>query len=266
MSDKMRPFFPYYGSKWNLSRYYPAPTRELVIEPFAGSAGYSTFYGVEKALLIDSDPIIVGVWDYLMNVSPDEILALPELPNAGDNVDDLTVPQEAKWLIGFWLNRGSATPKRTRTAYSTRSDKAQLTWGARAKNRIASQLGGIRNWEVRQGDYTEAPFVEATWLIDPPYVDKGKYYRHSFDDFDALAGWAMSREGQSIVCEGAGADWLPFQPLGNFKTSSGSSPEVVFLSDKRDTCPDCGSGHDVALCDGGLCDCCASIERQKEAA
>lgn len=256
---RLRPFFPYYGSKWNLARHYPAPNRELVIEPFAGAAGYSTFYGVQKALLIDRDPIIVGVWDYLMKVTPEEVMALPELPNAGDSVDDLNLPQEAKWLIGFWLNRGSATPKKSRTEYSTRTDKAQLTWSLRAKERIASQLEGLAGWEVREGDYQDAPSTEGTWLIDPPYVDKGKYYRHSFSDFDTLAGWSLDRKGQVIVCEGVGADWLPFKPLGHFKTSLGNSLEVLFLADNKDSCPDCGNGHDTTLC-AGSCDCCAAIE------
>jgi hypothetical protein len=29
----MRPFFPYYGSKWNMARYFPWPDHEHVVEP-----------------------------------------------------------------------------------------------------------------------------------------------------------------------------------------------------------------------------------------
>jgi site-specific DNA-adenine methylase len=224
----MRPFFPFYGSKWNMARYYERPQFEKVCEPFAGGAGYSTFYDVQHARLLDADPIITGLWRYLIAASAEEIMALPTLPNVGDHVDDYDLPDPAKWLIGFWLNRGSATPKKSRTAYSARTDKAQLNWGERAKERIANQLEGIRDWRVVGSDYAAVPDAEVTWFIDPPYVDKGKFYRVSFNDYDALATWSRSRRGQVIVCEGAEANWLPFRPLGEFKTSSGFARELVW--------------------------------------
>ena len=143
-------------------------------------------------------------------------------------MDDYPLPQEAKWLIGFWLNRGSAQPKKSRTAYSARTDKAQLNWGPRAKERIASQLPAIEGWSVSQGSYDLAPNRDVTWFVDPPYGDKGKYYRHTFSDFDRLGRWCESRQGQIIVCEAEGATWLPFTPLGSFKSSKGRVQEVVY--------------------------------------
>lgn len=224
----MRPFFPYYGSKWNMARYYPKPKTGLVIEPFAGAAGYSTFYDCQKVKLIDSDPIICGVWDYLLKAKPQEIISLPDMPNAGDHVDDFDLPQEAKWLIGFWLNRGSAQPKKSRTAYSARSDKGQLNWGQKAKERIAGQLHMLSGWSVHNSSFDETENEFATWFVDPPYADKGKYYRHSFSRFEDLASWSLERNGDLIVCEGVGASWLPFEKLGDFKTSTGKSLEVVY--------------------------------------
>jgi hypothetical protein len=229
----MRPFFPFYGSKWNIARHYPKPRYDLVIEPFAGAAGYSTFYDRRTVHLVDADPIIIGIWDYLIAVSPEEILALPELPQAGDSVDNYDLPQEAKWLIGFWLNRGSASPKKSRTAYSARSDKAQLNWGARAKQRIASQIAGIRGWTTECASYTSASTVEATWFVDPPYVDKGKYYRIKFSGYEPLAQWCQALPGQVMVCEGDGATWLPFDPLGEFKTSAGKAKEKIWTNFQR---------------------------------
>lgn len=222
--------FPYYGSKWNIARYYPPPAGSTVVEPFAGGAGYCCFYDVPNAVLIDKDPIISGLWSYLITVSPAEILALPDMPEVGDSVDNYVLPQEAKWLIGFWLNRGSAQPKKARTAYSARSDRAQLNWGRRAKERVASQLHAIRDWRVVAGEYSEAPDITATWFVDPPYGDKGKYYRVGFSDFVALGGWCRDRRGLVIACEGKGADWLPFRALGSFKTSKGTADEVVYVA------------------------------------
>ena len=145
----MRPMFPFYGSKWNIARHYPRPAFARVVEPFAGSAGYSLFYDVPHVTLIDADPVVVGVWEYLLRATREEILRLPDLLDVGDTVDDYPIEQEAKWLIGFWLNRGSAQPKKTRTAYSARTDRAQLNWGPRAKQRIAEQLPLLSRWRVR---------------------------------------------------------------------------------------------------------------------
>ncbi len=226
----LAPFFPYYGSKYSLARHYPRPQRDLVVEPFAGAAGYATWHNCRKALLVDRDPVVAGLWRYLIAVRPEEILALPELLDEGDCVDDHDLPQEARWLIGFWLNRGSAVPKKTRTAYSAREDRNQLNWGADAKARIASQVHRIREWKVVEGSYEGAPDVEATWFIDPPYGDKGRYYRCRFDDFPGLGRWCLEREGQVVVCEGPGADWLPFKPFGDFKSSKGRAEEVAYVA------------------------------------
>jgi hypothetical protein len=228
----MRPFFPFYGSKWNIARHYPAPLPGLVVEPFAGGAGYATFYGCPQVALYDADPIIAGVWAYLLRVTPDEIMSLPDLPAVGDCVDDHDLPQEAKWLIGFWLNRGSAQPKKSRTAYSARTDRAQLNWSRRAKERIASQLPLIGGWTVRNAPYDAAPDVRATWFVDPPYGDKGRFYRVGFNDFDALGSWCDDRQGRLIVCERDDATWLPFSPLGSFKSSLGRASEGIFTRDE----------------------------------
>lgn len=221
----MRPFFPYYGSTWNRARYLPAPVHPIVRERFAGGAGYSLFYACPRVELTDKDPVIVGLWSWLIRATAAEIMALPELPEVGDSVDNYAIPQEAKWLIGFWLNRGSAQPKKSRTAYSN--------WGLKAKERIAAQLPILAGWSVREGGYEEGPTDECTWLIDPPYEDKGRYYRMKFDGHTSLGKWCKALPGQVIVLEGAGADWLPFRSLGYFKTSLGKSEEKVWVSGSR---------------------------------
>lgn len=226
----MKPMFPFYGSKWRVARRYPAPKYETVIEPFAGSAGYSTFYEPRRVVLYDADPILVSVWDYLIRVPALEVLRLPDLEH-GQSVDDLRLPQEARWLIGFWLNRGSATPKKTRTAFSSRTDRSQLVWGAKARNRIASQVNLIRGWRVAYGSYESAPLSAATWFVDPPYTVKGRYYRMHRVDYDRLGAWCLRLPGQIIACEQEGAAWLPFQFLAGTKGTRGRSAEAVFLRD-----------------------------------
>jgi hypothetical protein len=81
-------------------------------------------------------------------------------------------------------------------------------------------VGRIRHWKIIEGDYTAAPDVRATWFIDPPYQVAGSHYIHKMrpDEYAGLASWCRLREGQVIVCENAGADWLPFRTFGAVKS------------------------------------------------
>jgi site-specific DNA-adenine methylase len=77
VSKPLRPFFSYYGSKWSLGRHYPAPSHGTIVEPFAGSAGYALFHSDRRVLLVDSDPVVAGLWQYLIRASAAEIRSLP---------------------------------------------------------------------------------------------------------------------------------------------------------------------------------------------
>lgn len=226
----MRPMFSYFGSKYNLAKLYGKPKHNLVIEPFAGSACYSLYWNVPKAILIDPFPQIIGIWQFLIKATEREIMSLPV---DFDHVDDLKIPQEAKWLIGYWVN---ASPSSACKSYSlwARSYRHGF-WGDRIKCRIASQLSGIRNWDARLGDYSDAPDVMASWFIDPPYYVAGKHYVFNKVNYAAVASFCRSRKGQVFVCENAGANWLPFvylhkgRGLGG-KYRSGVTHEVVWTN------------------------------------
>lgn len=223
----IRPLFPFYGSKWRDAKRYPPPG-ELVVEPFAGSAGYSLWHEPVRVELYDIDPIIVGVWSYLIGSKPADILALPDL-EVGQSVDEIDVCQEARWLIGFWLNRGSAQPKKTKTAFSARTERAQLVWSPRARERIAADMPRIAHWTVTQASFERTiPRPDATYFVDPPYVDKGRYYRCHDVDYLRLGKWVRNLPGVVVVCEQAGATWLPFEPLASIKSTKGRSEEVVY--------------------------------------
>lgn len=226
----MRPLFPYYGSKWREARKYPAPHSGIVVEPFAGSAGYATYWAPPRVHLYDLDPVLAGVWAYLIRASEAEVRALPDL-DAGERVSDLPgLCQEARWLIGFWINRGSATPKDKRSAFSTRTERSQLVWSQRARDRIAADLRGVREWRVTAGPYTDAPRLDATYFVDPPYEAMGRHYRcgSAGIDFAALGAWCRALPGQVVACEQAGAAWLPFAPFMSTKATRGRSLEVLW--------------------------------------
>lgn len=101
-----------------------------------------------------------------------------------------------------------------------------LSGDPKIRERIATQVPFIRHWEVRHCSYADIDVGLATWFVDPPYQDAGKYYHHGSQalDFEHLGQWCQSREGQVMVCENEGATWLPFRPLAETKST---------LSDKR---------------------------------
>jgi hypothetical protein len=108
-------------------------------------------------------------------------------------------------------------------------------WGERIRQRIAFQVGFIRHWQIVEGEYWQAPEVQATWFVDPPYQEAGKLYRcdSSGIDYGHLAQWCRSRYGQTIVCENEGATWLSFRPFRAIKASPASrggkvSHEVIW--------------------------------------
>lgn len=227
----LRPFFSYYGGKWRDAANYPAPRFDTIVEPFAGSAGYALRHPDRRVILCDIDFRVAGVWRYLIRTPADEILALPDVPAEG-SVDDLDVPAEARWLIGFWLNRAVSSP-RTRPSQWMRSGvRPGCFWGPQIRERIASQLEAIRHWTVLGCSYDLCPHDgPATWFIDPPYQGAGRHYAHGSKgiDYPSLATWCQSREGQVIVCENEGARWLPFRRLAATRTTRGQrSHEAVW--------------------------------------
>ena len=231
-----RPFFSYYGSKWRLAPKYPSPKHSSIVEPFAGSAGYSLRFPYLKVELYDLDPTVCGVWDYLIKAKKTEILKLPDI-KPSESTEFLKIPQEARDLIGFWLNKGSAYPKNKPSKWMISSTRKRETryWGQYIRERIANQLEHIRHWSIEQKSFLDIELNKnTTWFIDPPYTEKGHCYRCGSSEIDylKLAQWCKSRNGQVIVCEQARATWLPFQPLALARTAKKGrfSKEVVWCN------------------------------------
>jgi hypothetical protein len=112
-------------------------------------------------------------------------------------------------------------------------------WGDRVRTLIASQVDYIRHWQVVHCSYTDCPRPRtATWFVDPPYQNAGRHYRFGSSgvDYTHLARWCRSRPGQVIVCENAGATWLPFREIGETKTTRAGrrSVEVAWTSCRED--------------------------------
>jgi hypothetical protein len=187
--------------------------------------------------LYDKDELICGVWDYLVHASEAEIMALATDIN---HVDELRgVPQEARWLVGFWMNKGTTMPSKAASAWKRNYGAFQhgVYWSPEVRQRIASQVQHIRHWSIGQASYEDLPHIEATWFIDGPYnSEAGEHYKHGRRDIDyeALGVWCKERRGQVIVCEAWGAGWLPFGDFGTSKGQRKPSREVIWTN---------GEGH-----------------------
>ena len=230
----------YYGSKSKLAHLYPYPKYNTIIEPFAGSARYSLFGNNWKnnVILIDKYKVIADLWRYLIKeATPERILSLPDVAS-GQCVDELDVSPVEKSLIGFCVGRGCTSPRHYPGQWNS--------WTS-DKKRIASELHKIKHWQIIEGSYLDAPDIEATWFIDPPYqkVEKDYVVGKKHLSFDTLSQFCKSRKGQVIVCENLGADWLPFKRLIKFNGQRHQKTEAVWFNHNSGTLLDFVNGGSV---------------------
>jgi hypothetical protein len=223
----MRPFWRWFGGNWRSAVNYGAPRHQHVIEPFAGAAGYSSYWEPQQVTLLDLDPVVIGVWRYLQRSSGREIMRLPVDIEALDELPP-RLCQEARDLIGLWFNCGLARPSKRRSNWARHADENPRFWGQEIRRRIASQVGLIRHWKIIHGSWEQAPNVAGHWFVDPPYLATGQAYVHNDIDRAALGEWCKRLRGHVTVCEAQGADWLPFEPLNFARTPRGHSAEAIF--------------------------------------
>lgn len=231
----LKPFINYYGGKYRCALMYPNPQFDVIIEPFAGAAGYALRHHTKKVKLYEKYDVLVEMWRFLIEASEDDIMSLPLV---FEDLDNENIPIGAKTLIGFLLNTGSARPCKTKSKWAKQNLKSSQFWGEKRRERIASQVSKIKHWEIHKiASFEEIPNEQATWFIDPPYQKQGIHYVHNSNDisFEILSQWCLSRKGEIIVCEQEQADWLPWN---NRKTIKGNnytkkSNEVWYHAEQR---------------------------------
>ncbi len=215
----MKPFFSYYGSKYRLSQngFYPPPAEgNIVIESFAGSACYSVFHEPEIAILIDSNPKIIGIWNYLIKATAEQIEALPTFNTIAEQRDFKRIMakllQAERDLIGFWTAKARPQSSKAFGVWARKYANAKTcrVWGDAVKLRIISQLPKIRGWRATCSDYHNQQFYQfpyftkmsKTYFIDPPYSGAGgRKYPHNKIDYEHLEHWVKTLKGQVICCE-----------------------------------------------------------------
>jgi len=213
----------YYGSKSKIVNYYPRPTKDLIIEPFAGTARYALKYWEKEVIICDKYERIINIWLYLQVASVKDIKNLPVL-SKGENLNDFNfLCKEEKDLLGFMVSAGANSPRLTCTEAGERNQKT-------AKNNIIKNLHKIKHWKIVCCDYKDLENKDATWFIDPPYQFGGKYYIHKEIDYNDLKKWIYDLKGEIIVCENTKANWIFLEPLKEIQgMRQTGTTEAVFL-------------------------------------
>lgn len=213
--------FYYYGRKKQIAKHYPSPNFDVIIEPFAGAASYSMFdrNWKKRVILIEKDPKVAGIWEWFINsATVDEIKKLPDL-KVGEKSSEFLHIIHAATKMAFHFKTIKVTPVLERN------------WEI-SRRVFAENLHKVKHWEIICGDYTEAPDIEATWFIDPPYKNSpglGYKFSSKLIEYNALAEWALNRKGEIIFCEGEFGDYLPFEPLLQLKGVAGkTSREMIY--------------------------------------
>ena len=208
---------------------------------------YTLHHRPAFAIGIEADRQTCDLWHRLCEMTEEEIRDFP-LPVVGQRTTD-------RWVI----------------------QAAQSNWAAKAHSRLVNPFivrhfeqmrrfvtlphhgYARRNVIYRLGDYTEAPDIEATWFIDPPYQDVRDGYRHCDIDYEALAEWCLSRQGQVIICEGSAGSWLPFKHhkampgLPTFGMTPKPSIERVLVHRTHARCAQCSTTFPATRSDARYC-------------
>lgn len=220
--------FSYPGGKHRSASQYPAPRYPLIIEPFAGSAGYALYHYRRQVFLYEKYEPIFSIWDYLIReATAERILELTDYYRGIDLERCEGLSKAERYLIGINAKRVNKRPiMRPAVGSSWLSRHGADHWGPQHKRRLAKLLPHIKHWRPFLGSYLDAPPVEATWFIDAPYQKQPGKYVHGPEgiDFGQLRDFVLSRRGQIIVCESEGADWLEgFQRLDQPRYKVGST-------------------------------------------
>ena len=212
----------YYGAKTKLVHHYPTPKEDLIIEPFAGSARYALKYWERDVLLVDKYHIVVKLWKWLQQCSPNDILKLPSLKK-GQNIKEMGFDENEFLLMAFCASGGSSGMRYKVSKFGEQNSKS-------FQKKIASNLHKIKHWKIIQGSFEDIPNQKATWYVDPPYQFGGEHYKESNKniDFEKLGKWCESRKGQVIVCENTKADWMDFKPMVQFNGLQKTTTEAIW--------------------------------------
>ncbi len=217
------PLFKWFGSKWLSSRLLPPPAHDTIVEPFAGSAGYSLRHSQKRVILLETDPHIRELWQWLTEASEQTVLEIPIGVAEGTDIRTLGLSHGQALLMKSWQRTNNVGDCWTVSPWGNKPGQ----WTANTRARVAAEVHGVSHWTVISGEafaFMRRENFAATWLIDPAY-EYNYQYRQGATDYTELGRLARERKGQTIVCEsmcqktGKQPAWLPFEFFGSRITS-----------------------------------------------
>lgn len=227
---RIGPLFKWFGSKWSAAKRgaYPAPQHNIIIEPFAGGAGYSLNYCDRQVVLWEEDPNLVDLWGWLIGpATPEAIREIPTNIQEGTNILGLGLTIGQSLLLKHWQRTNNVGECWTISPWGNKPGQ----WTANTRARVADQVGAVKHWRIGAPiDWVDRP---ATWFIDPPYQYNYKYRvglpKMDYNAIDSLVQ-TIARVSLVICCEATGKGgeiptYLPFRPSHSQVTSRRKATE-----------------------------------------
>lgn len=236
---KIGPLFKWFGSKWQSGKHYPPPEHDLVIEPFAGGAGYSLNHSERTAILWEEDPHLIALWKWLIfDATPALVRDIPVGLAIGTDIRQIGLSSGQALLLKHWQRTNNVGDCWTVSPWGHLPGQ----WTNNTRSRVAEEIEGVKHWRVEPPvHYIDRP---ATWFVDPPYLYNYRYRRDlpAFDhsSLDRFAQ-TVSKESLVLFCEAAEKgtgrmpDYLPFAPSHRSITSrrkesqSHHSSELIYI-------------------------------------
>lgn len=240
---KIRPLFKWFGSKWQSAKHYPTPVHDVLIEPFAGGAGYALNYVDKQVKIWDADFNLQLLWTWLIELATgDDIRAIPVGLPAGTDIRTLNLSSGQALLLKHWQRTNNVGDCWTISPWGHLPGQ----WTENTRARVAEEVYAIKHWTF--GDVYDWIDTPATWFIDPPYIYNYRYSKQlpriDYSQLDSLVQ-TITPESLVIVCEavdkktGQIPNYLPFEQSHVSVTSrrkasqSHHSSEVVYIRSPR---------------------------------
>lgn len=218
------PLFKWFGSKWSAAPHYPAPEHDTIIEPFAGSAGYSLRYSHKNICLAESNPHIHALWTWLINeATTDDILSIPVHIPEGTDIRNMGLNKGQQLLLKTWQRTNNVGDCWTVSPWGNLPGQ----WTVNTRARVSSEIHAIKHWNIYKCgiELMKSAQKTASWFIDPPYLYNYQYKSSLVISYQELGELIQSLSGQLIACEaackktGAIPDYLSFVDFRKTVTS-----------------------------------------------
>lgn len=220
------PLFKCFGSKWTSSKLLPPPTGKIIVEPFAGSAGYSMRHCEHEVVLYEANLHLRTLWKWLIEDASEQ--AVREVPiniPQGTDIRTLGLSNGQALLLKNWQRTNNIGNLWTTSSWGHLPGQ----WTANTRARVAEEVALVKHWSISAevdglSAFTLHKGQKFTFMIDPPYQYNYKYSSEPLD-YSLLGYLVQGVEGQVLALEGlctktgAMPEYLPFEHFATQVTS-----------------------------------------------